>query len=626
MAKNTLFKQIDKSYVAGSSGVPGDPGRPYRPGYSYQNAGTVCAYGPDAAALAAMGIKRVWVEPGFDELGQYNAGGWSFSLPPGIAGASVPYRYACETVMRTYYVPPQSYIPPTPPVPPTASQVIKEFHLGWNSRARSIRAFPGALRARFSVPSGVAGVVAGLNTSYSQTGYGDIRFAFYLNQGLARIVESGKVVATVGLYTGETVFEVRRLRGKVTYFKDGVQVRETDNDSAPAHLDAALYSGGDSVTDPSIEGLAVGDGGLQPLQGLGGVGTYAISSGVLQPLVSLTASFSGSAGVLQPLHGLASNYAYGAGGGVLPPLAGLGLGSGLTPSYAICDGALALLSGAASGLTGGLVSSSAALPALDGLASEGPYGESAGMFAPLTGWAWVLSDAEKSLLTLFSLSAASSAVVPAAGMVLVLKSNMTAVSLLTLDRAALLALVSAATATTPFTAAGQFALELLSSLQGGSIGALVGAPSDVWVMNAETGGFTRYENFDFNSYAKIGANYYGCKSGGIYQLDGGTDAGAPIQAMVSFGKQNFGTSALKRITNAYVGVSGQGRLFLKVLAEGQEYTYAQRGYDEQLQVQRFDTGKGLRANWLEFELYNADGEDFELASVEFAAVPLSRRI
>lgn len=626
MAKNTLFKQIDKSYVAGSSGVPGDPGRPYRPGYSYQNAGTVCAYGPDAAALAALGIKRVWVEPGLNELGQYDAGGWSFSLPPGVTAASVPYRYACETVMRTYYVPPQSYIPPTPPVPPTASQVVKEFHLGWNSRARSIRAFPGALRARFSVPSGVAGVVAGLNTSYSQTGYGDIRFAFYLNQGLARIVESGKAVATVGLYTGETVFEVRRLRGKVTYFKDGVQVRETDNDSAPAHLDAALYSGGDSVTDPSIEGLAVGDGELQHLQGLGGVGTYAISSGVLQPLVSLTASFSGSEGVLQPLQGLASDYAYGGGGGVLPLLTGLGLGSGLTPSYAICDGVLALLSGAASGLTGGLVSSSATLPALDGLASEGSYGESAGVFAPLTGWSRALSDAEKTLLTMFSRSAASSEVVPAAGMVLVLKSNMTAASILTLDRAALLALMSAATATTPFTAAGQFALELLSSLQGGSIGALVGAPSDVWVMNAETGGFTRYEGFDFNSYAKIGANYYGCKSDGIYRLDGDTDAGEPIRSMVSFGKQDFGTSALKRITNAYVGTSGEGKLFLKIIAEGEEYIYAARSYDEHLQVQRFDTGKGLRTNWLEFELYNADGEDFELASVEFAAVPLSRRI
>lgn len=154
----------------------------------------------------------------------------------------------------------------------------------------------------------------------------------------------------------------------------------------------------------------------------------------------------------------------------------------------------------------------------------------------------------------------------------------------------------------------------------------VGVGVETWVVNAETGASTRYENYEFNSFAKIGGRYFGCKADGIYQLDGDSDAGDPIRSMVSFGKQNFGTNALKRITNAYVGVSGAGRLFLKVMAEGQEYIYAQRGYDEHLQVQRFDTGRGLRVNWLEFELYNADGEDFELASVEFAIVPTSRRI
>lgn len=154
----------------------------------------------------------------------------------------------------------------------------------------------------------------------------------------------------------------------------------------------------------------------------------------------------------------------------------------------------------------------------------------------------------------------------------------------------------------------------------------IGYGQETLVFNLENGGTTRYEGFDFNSYAKIGGRHFGCKAGGIYRLDGDTDAGEPIRSMVSFGKQDFGTSALKRITNAYVGTSGEGKLFLKIIAEGEEYTYAARSYDEHLQVQRFDTGKGLRTNWLEFELYNADGEDFELASVEFAAVPLSRRI
>ena len=151
-------------------------------------------------------------------------------------------------------------------------------------------------------------------------------------------------------------------------------------------------------------------------------------------------------------------------------------------------------------------------------------------------------------------------------------------------------------------------------------------PSEVWVLNAETMGATRYEGFEFNSYAKIGNSYYGCAADGLYLLEGDTDAGDPVRAMVSFGKQDFGTTTLKRISNAYVGLRSDGKLFLKVTAEGSDYLYAARDYDENLKVQRFDIGKGLCANYIEFELYNEDGNDFELASVEFAAVPVSRRI
>lgn len=148
----------------------------------------------------------------------------------------------------------------------------------------------------------------------------------------------------------------------------------------------------------------------------------------------------------------------------------------------------------------------------------------------------------------------------------------------------------------------------------------------VWVVNTQTRASSRYENYGFESFALIDGRYYGCRSDGIYALDGETDAGQPVQAMVSFGKQDFGTSALKRVTNIYVGTSSGGKLFVKVLVEGEEYLYQARDGAEELQVQRFDLGRGLRANYLEFELYNADGDDFDLTSVEFAAVPLSRRI
>ena len=108
---------------------------------------------------------------------------------------------------------------------------------------------------------------------------------------------------------------------------------------------------------------------------------------------------------------------------------------------------------------------------------------------------------------------------------------------------------------------------------------------ETWVMNTETGGFTRYEGFNFNSYAKIGDSYYGCAEDGIYQLDGDTDSGEPIRAMVSFGKQDFGTSAFKHISNAYIGVSSTGKLVLRVIAEGESYDYVARASDERLRTQ-----------------------------------------
>ena len=43
-------------------------------------------------------------------------------------------------------------------------------------------------------------------------------------------------------------------------------------------------------------------------------------------------------------------------------------------------------------------------------------------------------------------------------------------------------------------------------------------------------------------------------------------------------------------------------------------------------TQRVDTGLGLKANYFTFELFNNNGCDFNLDSVEFKSVTLKRRI
>ncbi len=146
------------------------------------------------------------------------------------------------------------------------------------------------------------------------------------------------------------------------------------------------------------------------------------------------------------------------------------------------------------------------------------------------------------------------------------------------------------------------------------------------VQNVVTKATSAYEGFNFNSYGVIDGEAYGCRADGLYRLAGNDDAGVPIGASINFGRSNYNTSELKGVKNAYVGVSSTGRLVLKVSYEGHEYLYVARDYDETRQTQRFDTGRGIKANYLQFELYNRDGDDFDIDSVEFLIIPLNRRI
>lgn len=147
-----------------------------------------------------------------------------------------------------------------------------------------------------------------------------------------------------------------------------------------------------------------------------------------------------------------------------------------------------------------------------------------------------------------------------------------------------------------------------------------------WALNTKTNTTTRYEQFDFNSYATIGGKQYGVRDDGLYELTGPTDAGLPVNARVNFGRNNFGTSRLKSLTQAYVGVASNNKVVVKVVADGQEFFFQARDADPELTTQRVDFARGFRANYFELEILNAPGDVFDLSSIEFTPIPLSRRV
>lgn len=155
-----------------------------------------------------------------------------------------------------------------------------------------------------------------------------------------------------------------------------------------------------------------------------------------------------------------------------------------------------------------------------------------------------------------------------------------------------------------------------------------GAMQDIgvaWAVNTESSASTRYDTYGFNSFALIGGKHYGARQDGVYLLEGPTDAGAPITSGISLGKHDFGTQALKHMDAVYAGVSSTGALFLKVGDGKKSYTYRARRNDDHMRVQRFDTGRGLRANYFDLQLTSA-ADAFELDSVTFHVLPISRRI
>lgn len=153
-----------------------------------------------------------------------------------------------------------------------------------------------------------------------------------------------------------------------------------------------------------------------------------------------------------------------------------------------------------------------------------------------------------------------------------------------------------------------------------------------WVMNTESRALSRYTQYPFNSFAKIGGRYYAAAADGLHRLDGDDDDGTPIPARLRLGLSALGTRRLKRLPEAFVGYTATGALLLHVITVNEEsgqkeaaiYRILERSASSERET-RWKLGKGIKAVDFDFVIENVDGADFELAAIDFRPIYLDRR-
>lgn len=152
-----------------------------------------------------------------------------------------------------------------------------------------------------------------------------------------------------------------------------------------------------------------------------------------------------------------------------------------------------------------------------------------------------------------------------------------------------------------------------------------------WVVNNDTLAPSEYDNFPFNSMARIGQRYFGASETGLFEFGGDDDAGNPIMARILTGESDFGAPQMKRVERAYMGYSTRGELVLKVIAmlDGQktEFWYRARPLRAgEVTETRVPIGRGIESRYWQFEWVNVDGADFELDRLDLQVLITSRRI
>ena len=157
---------------------------------------------------------------------------------------------------------------------------------------------------------------------------------------------------------------------------------------------------------------------------------------------------------------------------------------------------------------------------------------------------------------------------------------------------------------------------------------IAGETYPAWAVNLSSFAPTRYENYNFNSFAKIGGLDLGASADGLYELGGDDDDGTQIDASIMLGRDPRGSGQVKRSRRVYLHGTSDDKLEVRVVEpDGTVYAYqTELALDENITVQRAKLGRGLAASYFQLEVRNVNGGDFALEQIEVVSLHTQRKV
>lgn len=153
-----------------------------------------------------------------------------------------------------------------------------------------------------------------------------------------------------------------------------------------------------------------------------------------------------------------------------------------------------------------------------------------------------------------------------------------------------------------------------------------------WSMEVDKKGLSKYTEYPFNSFCKLGTQYFGATDEGIFLMEGSDDDGANIQARIRLAMTTMGSMAHKAIPVMYLGYTASNGLYIKAIITDKNDEYVAHIYKlkpqatNAMRTARVKLGDGLQSVYFGWEIENVDGGDLNIDHIQWLPMNTDRKV